>query len=127
MMDKETPKVLPLSNFGRCVSVLAALCAAGLLLPPIQVRFYSAGMRWLYVLLVAYLVAVGLTPLIRELACQIGAVDQPSPRKIHQAATPLLGGVAVYAAFLIAVVANTAMMVDPLIVTEGMLGVLAGG
>jgi UDP-GlcNAc:undecaprenyl-phosphate GlcNAc-1-phosphate transferase len=84
-------------------------------------------MRWLYVLLVSYLVAVGLTPLIRELAVRVGAVDQPSPRKIHQTATPLLGGVAVYLAFLIALLANVAGMVDPLIVAEGMLGVLIGG
>jgi len=126
-MDGESPKVLVHANTGRLVTVLAGLCAGVLLLPPVQNWFYAAGMRWLYVLLVAYLVAVGLTPLIRELAVKVGAVDQPSPRKIHQTATPLLGGVAVYLAFLIAVLANAAGMVDPLIVAEGMLGVLVGG
>lgn len=126
-MDKETLKGLPLSNVGRRVSVMAGLCVAVLLLPPVQVRFYDAGMRWLYVLLVSYLVAVGLTPLIRDLAFKIGTVDQPSPRKIHQTATPLLGGIVVYLAFLIALLANAGGMVDPLIVTEGMLGVLIGG
>ena len=127
MMEKETPRVPPLSNVGRRVSVLAGLCAAVLLLPPVQVLFYGVGMRWLYVLLVSYLVAAGLTPLIRQLACQVGAVDQPSPRKIHQTATPLLGGVAVYLAFLLALLVNAGGMVDPLIATEGMLGVLIGG
>jgi UDP-GlcNAc:undecaprenyl-phosphate GlcNAc-1-phosphate transferase len=126
-MDKEMPKVLSRSKVGRRVSVLAGLCAGVLLLPPVHAWFYTAGMRWLYVLLVSYLVAVGLTPLIRELAVRIGAVDQPSPRKIHQTATPLLGGVAVYLAFLIALLANAEGMVDPLIVAEGMLGVLVGG
>jgi len=126
-MDKETPKGLFLSKLGRRVSILAGLCAAVLLLPPVHAGFYTAGVRWLYVLLVSYLVAVWLTPLIREVAGWAGAVDQPSPRKIHQSATPLLGGVAVYGAFLMAILANAAGMVDPLIVAEGMLGVLVGG
>jgi len=114
-------------NWGRLVSLGAWICTGVLLLSPVHNWFYTAGMRWLYVLLVSYLVAVGLTPLIRELAVRVGAVDQPSPRKIHQTATPLLGGVAVYLAFLIALLANVAGMVDPLIVAEGMLGVLIGG
>jgi UDP-GlcNAc:undecaprenyl-phosphate GlcNAc-1-phosphate transferase len=126
-MDGESPKVLSHANTGRLVTVAVGVCAGVLLLPSIQVWFYAAGMRWFYVLLVSYLVAVGLTPLIRGLAFKVGAVDQPSLRKIHQAATPLLGGVAVYLAFLIAILANAGGMVDPLIVTEGMLGVLIGG
>ena len=126
-MDRELPKALVPANTGRFVTVAAGVCAGVLLLPSIQVWFYTAGMRWLYVLLVSYLVAVGLTPLIRGLAFKVGAVDQPSIRKIHQAATPLLGGVAVYMAFLIAILANAGGMVAPLIITEGILGVLAGG
>lgn len=126
-MDKEAPQAVSPSRVGRLVPLAAGLCAGSLLLPPVQIKFYAVGFRWLYVLLVSYMVAVGLTPLIRELAFRIGAVDHPSSRKIHQASTPLLGGVAVYFAFLIAVLANTAGMADPLIVTEGMLGVLTGG
>ncbi len=112
---------------GRRVAVWAGLCTVVLLLPPIQVRFYDAGMRWLYVLLVSFMAAAGLTPLIRELAVKVGAVDQPSPRKIHHAATPLLGGVGVYLAFLLALLANAGGMIDPLIRTDGMVGVLIGG
>jgi UDP-GlcNAc:undecaprenyl-phosphate GlcNAc-1-phosphate transferase len=112
---------------GRYAPPAAGLCAVVLLLPSVNAWFYTGGMRWLYVLLVSYLVAFGLTPLIRELARKMGAVDQPSSRKIHQAATPLLGGVAVYCAFLIALLANAGGMVAPLIVTEGMMGVLIGG
>jgi len=126
-MDKETSHIVSSSLVGRLVPLAAGLCAGSLLLPPVQMQFYAAGFRWLYVLLVAYTVAAGLTPLIREMAFRIGAVDHPSPRKIHQTTTPLLGGVAVYFAFLIAVLANTAGMADPVIVTEGMLGILTGG
>ncbi|HEV8243315.1 MAG TPA: MraY family glycosyltransferase [Nitrospirales bacterium] len=126
-MDKETPQAVSPSLVGRLVPLAAGLCAGSLLLPPVQMQFYAVGFRWLYVLLVSYMVAVGLTPLIREVAFRIGAVDHPSPRKIHRTSTPLLGGVAVYFAFLIAVLANTAGMADPLIVTEGTLGILTGG
>jgi UDP-GlcNAc:undecaprenyl-phosphate GlcNAc-1-phosphate transferase len=61
------------------------------------------------------------------MAVRVGAVDHPSSRKIHDSSTPLLGGVAVYLAFLIALLANTAGMVAPLVLNDGMLGVLAGG
>src|SRR5207245_8640822 len=104
-----------------------ALGAALLLLPRIQTWFYTVGFRWLYVLLVSYLVATALTPLIRHLAVRIGAVDHPASRQIHESSTPLLGGVAVYLAFLIAILANTAGLAAPLVLNEGMLGVLAGG
>jgi UDP-GlcNAc:undecaprenyl-phosphate GlcNAc-1-phosphate transferase len=126
-MEEGTTNALFPTKAGWSVAIAAGLCAGALLLPSVQMWFYGAGMRWLYVLLVSYLIAVGLTPLVRGLALRIGAVDHPSPRKIHQAATPLLGGVAVYLAFLIALIANAAGMVDPLIATEGMLGVLIGG
>ena len=114
-------------TIGKLISVVAFLGAALLLLPPVQTQFYTAGVRWLYVLLVSYLVATALTPLTRHMAVQIGAVDHPSSRKIHESATPLLGGVAVYIAFLIAILANTAGLAAPLVLNEGMLGVLAGG
>jgi UDP-GlcNAc:undecaprenyl-phosphate GlcNAc-1-phosphate transferase len=61
------------------------------------------------------------------MAVRIGAVDHPSSRKIHESSTPMLGGVAVYVAFLIAIMANTAGLAAPLVLNEGMLGVLAGG
>jgi len=114
-------------TIGKLISLAAALGAAFLLLPPVQTQFYTAGVRWLYVLLVSYVVAVALTPLIRHMAVRIGAVDHPSSRKIHESSTPLLGGVAVYFAFLVAVLANTAGLAAPLVLNEGMLGVLAGG
>ncbi len=114
-------------TIGTVVSLTTALGASLLLLPPVQTQFYTVGFRWLYVLLVSYLVAVALTPLIRHMAVRVGAVDHPSSRKIHESSTPLLGGVAVYLAFLIAILANTAGLEAPLVLHEGMLGVLAGG
>jgi UDP-GlcNAc:undecaprenyl-phosphate GlcNAc-1-phosphate transferase len=53
---------------------------------------------------IEFLVSLGvvwlLTPWMRRLACAAGCVDLPSCRKVHDAPTPLLGGVAIYLAIL---------------------------
>lgn len=51
----------------------------------------------LLVLLSAFLIAIGATPLARYLALRTGTVDAPAQRKIHSAPMPLLGGLAIYA------------------------------
>lgn len=51
---------------------------------------------------VAFLAAFGLTPFVRLLAERGGALDRPDDRKTHATATPRLGGVAVIAAFVLA-------------------------
>jgi UDP-GlcNAc:undecaprenyl-phosphate GlcNAc-1-phosphate transferase len=48
-------------------------------------------------LLVAFAVAAGLTPLVARLAIRVGAVDQPRARGLAEKATPLLGGLAIFA------------------------------
>lgn len=52
--------------------------------------------------IVGFTVSVGLTPLTRQLARIAGFLDQPSTRKVHAVPTPLLGGLAIYGAFVIA-------------------------
>ena len=52
----------------------------------------------------ALVFAIGSTPLVRRLALRVGALDQPNARKLHARPMPLLGGVAIYGAFLIALV-----------------------
>lgn len=48
----------------------------------------------------ALAMAVGGTPLVRRLALRLGITDQPGVRKIHLSPVPLLGGVAIYLAFI---------------------------
>lgn len=43
-----------------------------------------------------------LTPVVQWAAEKAGVLDKPSPRKVHLESTPLLGGVAIYVAFLLA-------------------------
>jgi UDP-GlcNAc:undecaprenyl-phosphate/decaprenyl-phosphate GlcNAc-1-phosphate transferase len=53
--------------------------------------------------LVAALVVLAATPLVARLARALGAVDQPSDRRIHREPTPRLGGLAILAGFLVPV------------------------
>ncbi len=57
---------------------------------------------YLVIFLVAAGTTFGLTPLVRRLALRFRAIDYPSDRKIHPVATPTVGGVAMWAGFLVA-------------------------
>lgn len=52
----------------------------------------------------ALLLAIGVTPLMRRLALQTGTVDKPAARKIHASPVPLLGGAAIYVAFILVLI-----------------------
>jgi UDP-GlcNAc:undecaprenyl-phosphate GlcNAc-1-phosphate transferase len=56
-----------------------------------------------YLLIVAsaLFLAVAVTPLARRIAFRAGMIDQPAARKQHAIPTPLLGGAAIYLAFVI--------------------------
>lgn len=54
-------------------------------------------------LIVAFLSAILLTPLVKRLAFRIGAVDAPNYRKVHARIMPRLGGLAIFGAFLIGI------------------------
>ena len=41
------------------------------------------------------------TPIVRRLAVRFGAIDQPSDRKVHPRPTPTMGGIGMYAGFLV--------------------------
>jgi UDP-GlcNAc:undecaprenyl-phosphate GlcNAc-1-phosphate transferase len=56
----------------------------------------------LYAFLVATAVAAVLTPLTMRLATRIGAIDEPRERGLSAKATPLLGGLAIFAGVLVA-------------------------
>ena len=56
----------------------------------------------LYAALVAFAAAAALTPLVARLARRLGAVDEIKARGLAREATPLLGGLAIFAGTLIA-------------------------
>src|SRR6476660_2385322 len=51
---------------------------------------------------VALISSLGLTVPVRALALRVGRVDLPGPRKVHLQPIPLLGGLAMYGAVLLA-------------------------
>mgnify|MGYP001592702921 FL=1 len=102
-------------------AVLGALLGTvALAVPTVRQLFAFEGLRWLYILLFAFLGAGALTPLMVHLGHQWGVVDQPSDRKIHVHPTPRLGGVAVYLGFLGSVLLNS-------ILPDWMIATLAAG
>ena len=56
-------------------------------------------------MLVGFVSTVGLVPLVRRLARHIGMLDQPAARKLHDDPTPLLGGLAIYVATVLVILA----------------------
>jgi UDP-GlcNAc:undecaprenyl-phosphate GlcNAc-1-phosphate transferase len=60
----------------------------------------SAG---LLAFLIALFASLTLTVPVRALALRVGMVDLPGPRKVHLSPIPLLGGLAMYAAVVLAV------------------------
>jgi UDP-GlcNAc:undecaprenyl-phosphate/decaprenyl-phosphate GlcNAc-1-phosphate transferase len=59
----------------------------------------------LLIFLTALTFSVLGTPVVRRLARHAGAVDSPNARKMHAAPVPLLGGAAIYTAFMIGLIA----------------------
>lgn len=58
---------------------------------------------FMLILASALVLAIGGTPLVRRAALRLGIIDRPNARKIHVDPIPLLGGVAIYGAFIAAV------------------------
>ncbi len=72
-----------------------------------------------FTFLVALVVTFVLTPLVKNFAIKIGAVDKPDARKVHHGLIPRLGGLAIYAGFMVSVISTIGF-------TYEMVGVMAG-
>lgn len=63
-------------------------------------------MNLVFPAIVAFLVALGVTPAVRMLAWKAGVVDRPvGPRKLHGREVALLGGLAIYLALVAGIIA----------------------
>jgi UDP-GlcNAc:undecaprenyl-phosphate GlcNAc-1-phosphate transferase len=77
-----------------------------LLLPPSRQAFATAQLQWLYLMALAFSLALAGVPVVGAGARRWGVLDVPAARKVHTVATPLLGGAAVYGAFAATVLFN---------------------
>ena len=79
-------------------------------------------------LIVAFLAAVLLTPLVRFLARRWRLLDEPAERKVHGVAIPRLGGVAIAVAFYLGMAATLVVASpSPLRAADQLVAVLLGG
>lgn len=69
---------------------------------------------------IALAVAYFITPQVKKLAVKLGALDAPDDRKVHTRPIPRMGGLAIYAAFMLAVVAS-------MHINREIMGLLVGG
>jgi len=70
-------------------------------------------MKWTQVIstfAITAFVAYLLTPFIKLIAAKTGFMDQPRTTKVHAHPKPLLGGVAIFSAFVIGVISNPALL-----------------
>jgi UDP-GlcNAc:undecaprenyl-phosphate GlcNAc-1-phosphate transferase len=91
-----------------------------LVIPPVRFYFRYIGLRWFYIFLFSLSLSYLLTPLMRSIALKFNVLDTPNGRKIHENATPLLGGVAIILAFSCSLMAN-------MLLEKGLLVLLCGG
>lgn len=84
----------------------SVLSTVALLIPQVRDFFLQAGWRWVHVLLLSIGFSFSLNPLYSKIAFKLNMLDRPNQRKLHQEATPLLGGAAVFSGFLSALLIN---------------------
>jgi len=85
---------------------------------------------FLLTFLIALVLTILLTPMVRSFAPEIGAIDRPSARKVHHDNIPRTGGLAIYFGFLVAVLFGLLFLGGvrgSVISTRPILGVLLGG
>ena len=107
-MSQPMSAVVPGAARGTAVTMTAARFALALvmLLPPVRQVFAGAGLGWLYLMALAFVLSLAGVPVVRALATTWGVLDAPAARKVHVVPTPLLGGAAVYGAFAATVLFN---------------------
>ncbi len=104
----------------RILYPVAVIIFVLLMIPFFRSLLIDKGVRWLYIFLLSLSLSYLLTPVMRLIALRFNILDHPHGHKIHENATPLLGGAAVVIAFTVSFIAN-------MIVERGIAILLCGG
>lgn len=111
-------------NLGKALYFLILLVFVilfvSILVPYTRTFLHEQGHRWLLMLIFSFSLSFTVTPWVRYLAKKSGILDYPNNRKVHHQATPLLGGIAIYIAFVSSIFINN-------IYTKPLLAILIGG
>lgn len=63
----------------------------------------DATLQFVPIMIVGFAASLGLTPLTRQIAMRLGVTAAPNKRNIHSGHMPLMGGMAIYIAFVLSV------------------------
>ncbi len=84
-----------------------AIYSATVPTPPRWIPPYTVGMdarlQFIPIMIFGFSAALCLTPLTRQIAMRLGVTAAPNQRNIHQRHVPLMGGAAIYVAFVLSV------------------------
>jgi UDP-GlcNAc:undecaprenyl-phosphate/decaprenyl-phosphate GlcNAc-1-phosphate transferase len=73
----------------------------------------------LLIYIIGFIIALGLalllTPLVKKFAVKVGAVDVPNARKVHTRVMPRLGGLGIFLAFLLSLLAILPFVPDGIV------------
>ncbi|MCX7982786.1 MAG: undecaprenyl/decaprenyl-phosphate alpha-N-acetylglucosaminyl 1-phosphate transferase [Syntrophales bacterium] len=96
-------------------------------LPPVRYFFFNFVGRWVYIFLYSLCLSFTLTPLVRQIAVRLNILDHPADRKVHEKATPLLGGLAIFLAFTASLLSNMIInrQMGVILVTGSILAVVS--
>ena len=83
-------------------------------------KFYVNGHNIWLMILITFLVSFFLTFIVKNIAFHINAIDMPNERKVHKTPTPRIGGLAVFASFLLGYMLYGS-------ITTQMISILIGG
>ena len=86
---------------------------------------------WLRIILaigIAFLTAYFLTPQCRKFAISVGAVDNPSARRINDHPVPRMGGIAIFCGFILSMLlfANLTQQVEGILIGTIIIAVMGG-
>lgn len=86
--------------------IALAILAGASFLPQIQGFFIKIGWRWVHILCSSFTLSFCMNPVFVLIAKKLNILDMPDQRKLHEEATPLLGGAAVFIGFSAALLTN---------------------
>jgi len=84
----------------------SAVLVGVLFMPQVRGFFSNIGWRWAHILCLSFSLSFCMNPLFAWIAKRLNILDIPDARKLHQEATPLLGGAAVFIGFSVALLTN---------------------
>ena len=83
--------------------------------------------NYIWAFFIAAAAALLFTPIVIRLAFRTGALDAPDARKVHKKPIPRIGGLAIYAAFMVSMLLLLETAEIPEETAQGVIGLFIGG